>query len=66
MRGNVAFLCCDDKAKVPVGEPNAPVSTGVRGKMTIAPVSTTLGAGRHDMTNKPTIQPTFGEDKFVK
>ena len=30
MRGKVAFLCCDDKATVPVGEPNAPVSTGER------------------------------------
>ena len=49
MRENVAFLCCDNKAKVPVGEPNAPVSSGVRGRMTIAPVSTTLGALDHDM-----------------
>ena len=57
MRGNVAFLCCDDKAKVPVGEPNAPVSTGVRGKMTIAPVSTTLGALDHDMT-KASLTPS--------
>ena len=50
MRGNVALLCCEDKTKVPVGEAIAPVSTGVRGKMTIAPVSTTLGALDHDMT----------------
>ena len=50
MTRKVAFLCCNDKAKVPVGEPNAPVSTGVRGKMIIAPVSTTRGALDHDMT----------------
>ena len=33
MRGNVAFLCYEDKAKVPVCEPNAPVPTGIGGKM---------------------------------
>ena len=32
MRGNVAFLCYEDKAKVPVVELNAPVSTGVNRK----------------------------------
>ena len=57
MRGNVAFLCCDDKANVSTGETNAPVSTGVRGKMTIAPVSTTLGALDHGMT-KASLTPS--------
>lgn len=47
---SVLLLCCDDKAKVPVGEPNTPVSTGVRGKKTLAPSSTTLAALDHDMT----------------
>ena len=57
MRGNVAFLCSDDKAKVPVCEAIAPVSTGVRGKMPIAPVLTTLGALDHDMT-KASLTPS--------
>lgn len=26
------MVCCDDKAKVPIGDPGAAVSTGVRGK----------------------------------
>ncbi|WAQ98046.1 hypothetical protein MAR_022419 [Mya arenaria] len=44
------LLCCDDKAKVPVGDPGVPVSTGVRGKKTISPVAETLVACDHDMT----------------
>lgn len=27
------MVCCDDKAKVPIGDPGAAVSTGVRGKI---------------------------------
>ena len=46
-----ALICSDDKAKVPYGSPGVFVSTGVRGKKTIAPVNTTLGALDHDMTN---------------
>ena len=44
------MLCCDDKAKVPVGNPGVPVSTGVRGKKTIAIVTEELLACYHDMT----------------
>ena len=29
-RKNVAFICADDKALIPVGEPDQPISTGVR------------------------------------
>ncbi|XP_052286545.1 uncharacterized protein LOC127882125 isoform X2 [Dreissena polymorpha] len=50
-------LFCDDKAKIPVGEPEAPVSTGVRGKKTLAPTETTLIALDHDMT-KASITPS--------
>lgn len=50
-------LFCDDKAKVPVGEPDAPVSTGVRGKKTLAPADTTLSALDHDMT-KASLTPS--------
>ncbi|XP_053389758.1 uncharacterized protein LOC128552728 [Mercenaria mercenaria] len=44
------MMCCDDKAKVPVGDPGVFISTGVRGKKTLAPVSETLEALDHDMT----------------
>jgi hypothetical protein len=56
-KGTAALLFCDDKAKVPVGEPNIPVSTGVRGRMSITPCSTTLGALDHDMT-KSSLTPS--------
>lgn len=44
------MVCCDDKAKVPIGDPGAAVSTGVRGKKSIVPTSSTLVALDHDMT----------------
>ena len=44
MASDTAVFCCDDKAKVPIGEPGAPISTGVRGKKTIAQSCTTLAA----------------------
>lgn len=53
----VAVFFCDDKAKIPVGEPDAPISTGVRGKKTLAPVSTTLAAKDHDM-HKSSLTPS--------
>ena len=56
-RQDVALFFCDDKAKIPIGEPNAPVSTGVRGKKSVAPVSTTISALDHDMT-KASLTPS--------
>lgn len=53
----VAVFFCDDKAKIPVGEPDAPISTGVRGKKTLAPVSTTLAAKDHDI-HKSSLTPS--------
>ena len=48
--GDKAVLfCCDDKSKVHVGEPEAPVSTGVRGKTSITMSSTTLESLDHDL-----------------
>jgi hypothetical protein len=44
-----SFVCSDDKAKVPVGNPGLPISTGVRGKKTITPTSSEMLAGDHDM-----------------
>lgn len=40
----------DDKAKVSIGEPGLSVSTGVRGKRSIVPTTSTLVALDHDMT----------------
>ena len=56
-RQDVALFFCDDKAKIPIREPNAPVSTGVRGKKSVAPVSTTISALDHDMT-KASLTPS--------
>ena len=39
---NALFFSCDDKSNIHVGEPDAPVSTGVRGKTTITTKDTTL------------------------
>ena len=44
-----SLLCCDDKAKVPIGEPGAVIATGVRGRQTIAPTDTTICALDHDI-----------------
>ena len=71
---NVGFFSCDDKAKVPIGEPGFAVSTGVRGKQTIAPTSTTLVAGDQDMTKSsltPSVTldikiPSNVEESFVR
>lgn len=57
MLNHVVFLCCDDKAKVPVGDPGSAVSTGVRGKKTLAPTTTTLVSLDHDMT-KSSLTPS--------
>ena len=47
----VVLICDDDKAKIPVGNPGLPISTGVRGRQTIAPTNVTLVAADHDMHN---------------
>ena len=46
---------CDDKAKVPVGEPDVALATGVRGKMSIAPTGTVLSAADHDVNHKGSL-----------
>ncbi|XP_060552756.1 uncharacterized protein LOC132714041 [Ruditapes philippinarum] len=71
---NVAMFACDDKAKVPIGEPGFAVSTGVRGKQTIVPTSSTLVAGDHDITKSsltPSVSlqceiPDSSEHSFVR
>ena len=52
------LMLCDDKAKVPVGEPGCTISTGVRGKKCIAPTNTTVAALDHDVHHKGSLTPS--------
>lgn len=49
MKDDVMLFFCDDKAKVPVGNPGSPVSTEVRGRQSIVPVTTDFVALDLDM-----------------
>jgi hypothetical protein len=53
-----AMFCCDDKAKVNIGEPGVVLSTGVRGRQTITPSSTTLVAADHDVHHIGSLTPS--------
>ncbi|CAC5408779.1 unnamed protein product [Mytilus coruscus] len=55
---NSSFLCIDDKAKVDFGEPGMAIATGVRGKKSIVPVTSTLAALDHDMQSKGSLTPS--------
>ena len=57
LKGNCLLFFCDDKSKVPIGEPGLPVSTGVRGKKTLAPSDITMAAMDHDNT-KASLTPS--------
>ena len=57
-RDQTVFVSCDDKAKVDFGEPGATISSGVRGKKSIVPTTTTLGALDHDVNQKGNIIPS--------
>ena len=57
LKEHTALFFCGDKAKIPVGEPGSAVSTGVRGKKSIAPCSSTISSLDHDMT-KSSITPS--------
>jgi len=50
-----------DKAKVLIGDPGRPVSTGVRGRQSIVPSSTDLSAFDHDM-NTTSLTPSVISD----
>ena len=52
------LLFCDDKAKVPPGEPGVVVSTGVRGRESIVPTQETLVACDHDVAVKSSVTPS--------
>ena len=55
-KDRVMAFCSDDKSKIHIGEPNAPVSTGVRGSESIIPKLVTLEALNHD-THKSSLTP---------
>ena len=57
-RDNCTLIFSDDKAKINVGEPGALVSTGVRGKKTLAPVASDLSALDHDMQSLSSLTPS--------
>eukprot|EP00117_Sycon_ciliatum_P050684 scpid23387/ scgid35748/ len=52
------FVCLDDKAKIPIGEPDAPMSTGVRNRHGIAAGGATLAALDHDQASKGSLTPS--------
>lgn len=56
-RDVVVFFCADDKAKVPFGEPGHLISTGVRGKSSLVPSTTTLVAEDHDVNKRARLLP---------
>jgi hypothetical protein len=49
LKADAVLFCADDKAKVHIGEPNRPVSTGVQGHQSITPVVVELSSLDHDM-----------------
>ena len=51
-RGKSLLLTCDDNAKIDFGEPGCMLSTGVRGKKTLVPTISILGALDHDVSQK--------------
>ena len=57
-KNSCMFISCDDKAKVSFGEPGSAISSGVRGKRTIVPTTTTLGSLDHDVDHKGSTIPT--------
>ena len=52
------MICIDDKSKVDFGEPGLAVASGVRGKKSIVPVTSTLSALDHDINTKGSITPS--------
>ncbi len=57
-RGDCTLVFSDDKSKINVGELGALVSTGVRGKKTLAPVASDLSALDHDMQSLSSLIPS--------
>jgi hypothetical protein len=57
-RESCVLFCCDDKAKIPFGEPGHILSTGVRGKQSLVSNSSVLGAEDHDVHHKGALTPS--------
>ena len=57
-RETSVFLSCDDKATIDYGEPGHTLSTGVRGKTSIVPSKSLLGALDHDVKKRGHIIPS--------
>ena len=55
---NCLFVSCDNKAKADYSEPGTALSTGVRGKKSLIPINSTLGALDHDVNQKGSVTPT--------
>lgn len=53
-----SFYCLDDKSKVDYGEPGTAMSTGVRGKKSLVPSSSTLACLDHDLGSKGSLTPS--------
>ena len=58
-RGECVLLSCDDKAKVDFRELGAVLSTGVRGKKSLIPTVSILGALDHHVSQKDMCFPFF-------
>ena len=55
---NCLFVSCDNNANFDYSEPGTALSTGVRGKKSLIPINSTLGALDHDANQKGSITPT--------
>ena len=60
LRDHSTFVCLDDKAKVPVGEPNNPMSTGVHQRRSIVADSSCPLALDHDQASRGSLTPSVG------
>ena len=58
LKDHACVFFIDDKAKIPLGEPDNPVSTGIRGKSSLAPSTTTLSALDHNVSSKGHLTPS--------
>ena len=58
-REDFLFLSCNDKAKIDYGEPGYALSTGVCGRKSVVPTTSTLGALDHDVNQKGSLTPTM-------
>lgn len=58
LRDHSTFVCLDDKAKIPVGEPNSPMSTGVHQRPSIVAGSIRPLALDHDQASRGSLTPS--------